>query len=64
MEAPRCRFVAAYRACFEKYRDNVAADVSDAVNNGYLQSQGAAEGTRSYGMVVDLAVAYFRKAGA
>ena len=54
----------AYRAFFEKYRDNVAADVSDAVNNGYLQSQGAAEGTRSYGMVVDLAVAYFRKAGA
>ena len=47
-----------YSEFFDKYRDNAAADVSDAVNNTYLVLQGAAEGTRSYGMVVDLAVAY------
>ena len=50
----------AFDEFFEKYRDNVAADVSEAVNNGYLQSQGAAEGTRSYNLVVDLAVAYYK----
>ncbi len=47
-----------YSEFFDKYRDNVAADVSDAVNNTYLVLQGTMEGTRSYGMVVDLAVAY------
>ncbi len=52
----------AYSAFFEKYRENVAADISEATNNSYLQSQGAPEGTRSYHMVVDLAVAYYRPA--
>ncbi len=46
-----------YSEFFDKYRDNVAADVSDAVNNTYLVLQGT-EGSKSYGMVVDLAVAY------
>lgn len=50
----------AYAIFFERYRENVAADISEATNNSYLQSQGAVEGTRSYNMVVDLAVAYFR----
>ena len=50
----------AYSRFFEKYRQNIAADVSESVNNSYLQSQGSAEGTRSYNMVVDLAVAYYR----
>ncbi|MBQ8287146.1 MAG: DUF3810 domain-containing protein [Clostridia bacterium] len=45
---------------FEQYRDSVAADVSSAVNNAYLQSQGQTEGTNSYGLVVDLAVAYYK----
>lgn len=47
-----------YSQFFDKYRDNVAADVSDTVNNTYLVLQGTVEGSRSYGMVVDLAVAY------
>ena len=51
---------AAYSLFFQKYQDNVAADISQATNNAYLQSQGAQEGTRSYNMVVDLAVAYYR----
>lgn len=51
----------AYSEFFDKYRENVVADVSEATNNAYLQSQGAPQGTRSYGMVVDLAVAYYRE---
>lgn len=46
---------------FQKYRDNPASDVSDAVNDAYLKFHGT-EGTRSYGMVVDLAVAYYKNA--
>ena len=50
----------AYSEFFEKYRENTVADISEATNNAYLQSQGAPQGSRSYGMVVDLAVAYYR----
>ena len=50
----------AYSAFFEEYRENTAAQISEATNNAYLQSQGAKEGTRSYNMVVDLTVAYYR----
>jgi hypothetical protein len=52
----------AYRLFFEKYKENVAASVSQSVNNSYLQSQGAVAGTKSYNMVVDLAVAFFQAA--
>jgi len=48
----------AYSAFFDKYRDNAAADISDTMNNAYLESQGT-EGVRSYGLVVDLAVSYY-----
>lgn len=51
----------AYARFFEKYRDNVVADISEAANNAYLQSQGSPEGTRSYNLVVDLAVAYHKQ---
>ena len=50
----------AYSEFFDKYRENTVADISEATNNAYLQSQGTPQGTRSYGMVVDLAVAYYR----
>jgi hypothetical protein len=50
--------MAAYSAFFDKYRENTVADVSDKMNDTYLTAQGTA-GSRSYGMVVDLAVAYF-----
>ncbi len=50
----------AYSLFFEKYRDSTASTVSEAVNNTYLTLQGT-EGTASYGMVVDLAVAYYKK---
>ena len=48
----------AYSEFYDKYRDSVAGDVSEVVNNTFLTIQGT-EGTRSYGMVVDLAVAYY-----
>ncbi len=48
----------AYNRFFDKYRDSTASDVSDTLNNAYLESQGT-EGTKSYGMVVDLAVSYY-----
>ena len=52
----RCEMIA-YSEFFDRYRENVVAEVSEAVNNSYLVIQGT-EGTKSYGMVVDLAVAY------
>ncbi len=53
--------IVAYNEFFDKYRDNVIADVSGSMNDNYLQSQGQTAGSRSYGMVVDLAVAYYRE---
>lgn len=50
----------AYNKFFEKYEENVAATVSGTVNNTYLVLQGT-EGTRSYGLVADLAVLCYIK---
>lgn len=47
----------AYSSFFSKYSENVAANLTESVNNAYLTIQGT-PGTKSYGMVVDLAVAY------
>jgi hypothetical protein len=47
----------AYSAFFNKYKDSTAGKVSEKVNDTFLQVQGTV-GTKSYGMVVDLAVAY------
>lgn len=49
----------AYSEFYEKYRESVASEVSEAVNNTFLVMQGT-QGTKSYGMVVDLAVAYYK----
>lgn len=51
--------MAAYSSFFEQYRDSAASEVSGAVNDTFLTLNGTA-GTKSYGMVVDLAVAYYR----
>lgn len=50
----------AYSEFFDKYRDSAASEVSKTINNTYLTVQGT-EGTKSYGMVVDLFVAYIEK---
>lgn len=49
----------AFTKFFDKYRKSVASQVSGAVNDAYLVSQGTV-GKRSYGMVVDLTVAYYK----
>lgn len=49
----------AYNKFFEKYKESKTSEVSDKINDTYLQIQGTA-GTRSYGMVVDLTVAFFK----
>lgn len=50
----------AYSNFFDQYRDSVASEISGTVNDLYLKGNGT-EGTRSYGLVVDLAVAYDKK---
>ena len=50
--------MSAYSAFFDQFRDSVAGEVSEAVNNATLVLHGT-EGVKSYGMVVELAVAYY-----
>jgi hypothetical protein len=50
----------AYSNYFDQYRDSVASEISGTVNDLYLKGNGT-EGTKSYGLVVDLAVAYNKK---
>ena len=52
--------IAAYSRFYEKYRDSRAGEISSAINDAYLIANGTQEGTKSYGLVVDLAVAYFK----
>ncbi len=51
----------AYAGFFEEFEDSAAADVSNAVNDAYLKANGNAAGTKSYGLVVELAVAYYHQ---
>ncbi len=48
----------AYSEFMDTYRDSTASEVSGAINDTFLKLHGT-EGMKSYGMVVDLAVAYF-----
>lgn len=48
-----------YSQMFAKYQNSTASAVTDKINNAYLSSQGQSSGTASYGLVVDLAVAYY-----
>lgn len=47
----------AYSEFFEEYRDNAVHDISEAMNDSYLQSQGT-QGTVAYDLVTELVVAY------
>ncbi len=53
--------MSAYGRFYDKYRESVASNISSTINNSYLQSQGTV-GVKSYGMVVDLVVAYYKAA--
>ena len=50
----------AYSVFYDQYRESEISKVSTSINNAYLQANGTQEGTKSYGMVVDLAVAYHK----
>ena len=52
----------AYSKFFKKYQKSVTSQISGTVNDIYLQSQGTV-GKKSYGMVVDITVAYFKNLG-
>ncbi len=54
--------MSAYNSFFSKYQNSTASSVSGAVNDTFLKFQGT-EGTASYGMVVDLTVAYYKHLG-
>ena len=56
------REMIAYNNFFSKYQNSPASSVSGAVNDTFLKFQGT-EGTASYGMVVDLTVAYYKSLG-
>ena len=54
---------AAYSQTYKKYQGTVIGAVSTSINDAYLQWNGT-QGSVSYGLVVDLAVAYYREDGA
>ena len=47
-------------AYWDRFRDNIVEKVSDTVYDAALKSYGDANGMRSYSMVVELLVAYYR----
>ncbi len=51
--------MSAYSRFFDPYRDSAAAKVVSKTNDAYLKSQAVKAGERSYGLVTDLAVAYY-----
>ena len=54
------RDVQANNAYWKQY-DTPVAEVSNQVNDAYLKANGQASGVRSYGRMVDLLLAYYRK---
>lgn len=52
--------IRAFNEFFKKYADSTISKVSGTINDTFLQSQGT-PGIKSYGLVVDLAVAYYKE---
>ncbi len=53
----------AYSEFFKKYRNSKASKVANNVNDTYLKTLGKGDGTKSYGLVVELMCAYFEQNG-
>lgn len=53
--------IVAFNDFYDKYLDNPASDITSDLNDAYQQMQGIEAGVKSYGLVVDLAVAYHQK---
>ncbi|MCH5279557.1 MAG: DUF3810 domain-containing protein [Christensenellaceae bacterium] len=52
-----------YRMYYAAYEDEPAKQVSDSINDAYLQYNGQDDGIQSYGRMVDLVLAYFESIG-
>lgn len=50
--------LSAYSTFYDKYRNSEASQISTSLNDAYLKANGTKEGTKSYGLVVELAVSY------
>ena len=50
-----------YWSKFETPAGNTISNVSNKVNNTYLNLNGQEQGTKSYGMVVDLLIAEYKE---
>lgn len=53
--------ILAFNEFFKPYEGSTAATVTGTINDVYQQIQGVEEGIQSYGLVVDLTVAYYQK---
>ena len=53
--------LSAYAEFFEKYRTSSVSEISGAINDSFLKANGTEEGEKSYGLVVNLAVSYYKK---
>ncbi len=49
-----------YAKFFEKYADSKTSEISNSINDSFLQANGQEQGTKSYGMVTDLTVAFYK----
>ena len=52
--------LSAYATFFEPYQDSTISEISGAVNDSFLKANGTEEGEKSYGLVVNLAVSYYK----
>lgn len=55
--------IVAFNDFYDKYQDNKASEITSDLNDAYQQMQGIEAGVKSYGLVVDLAVAYHKAHG-
>lgn len=55
--------IRAFNEFFKPYENSTASSVTGTINDTYQQMQGVEEGIKSYGLVVDLTVSYYRKNG-
>ena len=47
-----------YSEFFKKYENSKASEVTGSINDSYLQANGQEEGTKTYGMIVEIVCAY------
>lgn len=52
--------LSAYASFFEQYQDSKISEISSTVNDNFLKANGTEVGEKSYGLVVNLAVSYYK----